>query len=278
MQLANTAIVIAHYHPSGRFARYLIELIVELRRRGATIVVVSTGLSDVAAQEIATLAHVIRRENVGYDFWSYRVGIDYLGDLSRFERLIIFNSSFLVLEPRSLCSKFLDTAGDADLLGLTYSREHKPHIQSYWICFNSHRILRSEAFAQWWREMTPISDRQLVIERYELGLTEFFISRGFVGGVTFNPTRHDKFIAFCRAAERGILRPPVGSQGPFSIDPDLSESLNPTHFFFDALIRELGIVKLELLRNNSNGLNLYHLLKAINSTERHQHLLEDSLL
>ena len=275
--LSNVGVVIAHFDPHGRLARYLIDLVAALQRAGARIVFVSTGLTPAAAQALSTLAEVSIRENIGYDFWSYKLGLDLLGNPQGYQRILLLNSSFLVLEPERLIAQFLAATGKADLLGLTYSRERQLHLQSYWVCFDGPAILASDAFAQWWREMAPINERQQVIDTYELRMTEFFAARGFSIGSVFAPGRAEKLVASCRAVELGYLRPDPGKQGPVSLDIDMSEALNPTHFFWDALLQRLGIVKWELLKANPHGINTVRLLRHLHSQDRYRLLLEDAL-
>jgi rhamnosyltransferase len=272
-----TAFVIAHYDAQGRVALYLRELVAYLRTLTPHIVFVSTNIDPDAADAMRAHAQVIVRENVGYDFWSYKVGIDSLGDLRGFDRLVIFNNSFLVLDPAHLCNCFLEASGNADLLGFTHNRDIQPHLQSYWISFENPQIINSQAFAQWWAQMTPISDKREVIRAYEVGMSTYFGQRGFRLSSMFQRDREELTIALCRAIETGYVKVNIPPEGQFVIDPFMGEATNVTHYSWDALLRRFGFFKLELLRNNPSGVNIHALRAIMNSTDRYRRLLEDVL-
>jgi rhamnosyltransferase len=77
------AFVIAHYHPQGKLAADLFALIRHLSALASRVVLVSTCLSAVCTAKVRPFAQVIARENFGYDFWSYRVGLEALGGPAR---------------------------------------------------------------------------------------------------------------------------------------------------------------------------------------------------
>ena len=103
-------IVIAHYSSSGRLAKHLVNLIQELSKYSKNIIFVSTGILESELSKLAPYATVIARENTGYDFWSYKVGLEELGDLSRFQKVVCFNSSFICLKPDLLLERAFSSA------------------------------------------------------------------------------------------------------------------------------------------------------------------------
>jgi len=243
------AFVVAHYDPAGRVARHLRGLVTHLASLGR-VVFVSTNLTDAEATALRTPAvEVITRPNEGYDFYSYRRGIEALGDLAAIDELLLLNSSFVCLEPPTLTRRFFECSRpDIDVLGLTSNYEYAAHIQSYWISFESRRVLDSPAFAQWWREMEPVSQRDLVIPRYEVGLSQAMNKAGFRLASAFTP--------------------PAQQPAPYR---------NPTHIFWDALLAEFGILKLELLRTNPFRMDLSRLDAVLQARPDWRALVDDAL-
>jgi rhamnosyltransferase len=274
---ARTAFVVAHYDARGRVAAYLRELVAHLAAQSAPVVFVSTGLASDEAGRLAQHARVIVRENVGYDFGSYKAGIESLGDLAGIERLVLLNSSFLVADPAAFTARFFAASGRFDLLGLTQCGQIAPHLQSFCLCFDNPGILAAPAFASWWRAMTPISDKQELIRRYEVGLSAHFAAHGFRLGCAFGRDRRLKLLAAFRAIECGMLAVTVPATGPFVIDPEIGDTFDPTHFTWEALLEGFGVLKLSLLKINPAGVNLSRLPQVLAANPALRALLEDAL-
>ncbi len=244
------AFVIAHYDPVGRIALHLRALARHLASLGR-VVFVSTHLAPEEARSLPEAVQVIQRPNEGYDFFSYKRGIEALGDLQAIDRLVILNSSFVCLDPKRLTERFFSRArADIDMLSLTANYEYAAHLQSYWISFENRRILDSPAFARWWSEMVPVSDRDLVIPRYEVGMSHAMHEAGFKLGSAFSP--------------------PAGERAA-------KPHRNPTHVFWDSLMEEFAIVKLELLRTNPFRMDLGKLEHALEARPEWRALVDDAL-
>lgn len=274
------AFVVAHFHPSGRVAPDLFELVRSLSHFTRRIVFVSTGISGEAAARLGPFAQVISRENFGYDFWSYRVGIEALGDLAGIDRLVILNSSFVTLAPRLLCAPFLGPVQGPCLHGLTRCDFGTPHLQSYWIAFEHRDLILSENFSRWWRDMTPVSDRREVISRYEMGMTKHFAEAAVPIRAAFQPTRDEDILAMCRMiASRRVS---VGRYVDFSdasprLRMEQASRLNPTNFLWDVLFNRHGILKIELLKNNHFNLGMKPLDRLFEAHPRLRAFVEEAL-
>ncbi len=247
-----------------------------LHGQGADVVFVSTRLGDDDAMRLSADALVIRRENIGYDFWSYKVGIDALGDLGRYQRLLLLNSSMLVTDPARLLTLMRAHAGQVDLLGLTLSHEVRPHLQSFWLSFENPAILHSEAFSRWWGGLQTLSEREAVIAQQELGLSAHFALAGFRLGALLRLDRTQKLRAVARAIDNGFLPIDAGTQGPVPIDPDWADRLNPTMYAWDAVFEQLGVLKLELLKRNPHRISLAALSERLRGDEALRSLLLDA--
>ena len=245
---ARRAFVVAHYDPAGRVARHLRELVAHLASLGR-VVFVSTHLADAAARGLGEGIEVITRPNEGYDFFSYKRGIEALGDLSAIDTLTLLNSSFVCLDPALLTQRFFARSRpEIDVLGLTANFEGAAHLQSYWISFESRRVLDSPAFASWWRDMEPVSDRDLVISRYEIGLSQALNAAGLKLASAFSPP-----------VQAGMAH------------------RNPTHLFWEALMEQFAILKLELLRANPFRMDLGRLHATLAARPQWKALVDDAV-
>jgi rhamnosyltransferase len=247
--MTRRAFVLAHYDPAGRVALHLRKLVAHLASMGR-VVFVSTNL---AAEEERTLAapgvEVITRPNEGYDFYSYRRGIEALGDLAAIDALTVLNSSFVCVDPATLTTRFFGRSRPhIDVLGLTSNYEYAAHLQSYWLSFETRAVLDSPAFAAFWRDMEPVSERDRVIPRYEVGLSHAMHGAGFKLASAFAP--------------------PAQQKPPYR---------NPTHVFWDALLAEFAILKVELLRKNPFRMDLSRLEAVLAARPDWRVLVDDAV-
>lgn len=276
--MPNVAVVIAHYDSAGRLPRHLQRLVAHLASMAQRVIFVSTGLHPEAAQQIRQHAEVIVRENVGYDFWSYKVGIEALGDLAKFDKVWLLNSSFITFDPVLFCDRFLGWPGTADLYGLTESTDQGAHVQSYCVAFATRRVLDSGAFATWWTQMTPISERLQVILKYELGMSRHFVAAGFSTGSVFVPESQECVLALMRAIETRNLAVAAGAgTGPVQLTLRDARFLNPTHYVWEGLLERFGVLKLDLVRENLQNMDLRALGPTLERYPGYPQLYADAL-
>lgn len=245
-------IVVAHYSSSGRLAKHLVNLIQELSKYSQNIVFVSTGILESELSKLAPYATVMARENTGYDFWSYKVGLEELGDLSQFQKVLCFNSSFICLKPDLLLERAFSPDISSGLSGITLSNQDSPHIQSYWFSFDGDLLSNPEVLQGWWDQLKPISERSSVVKYYEIGMSRWFMDRGVAITALFEPSREDLLVSLARLIASRRAKPEMSHDGSMAVTFDLesAKALNPTHFLWDTLVKEFGILKLDLLINN----------------------------
>jgi len=236
-----TAWVVAHHHPQGRVAGHLAALVEALP---GPVAFVSTNLTAEGAARLPSRAKVWTRPNEGYDFLSYRVGLERLGPA--FEDaggIVILNSSFVALDPAKLLDAFFARFdASSHLVGLTRSAEFSPHLQSYWVGFGREAV-RAPAFARWWGQVAPLAGRGHVVGSYELGMSSFFAASGLRLESVFEA-------------------------------PD-ARPVNPMNAFAPEILERLGIVKIEFLRANPLGLDMKAFAARLSPRERA--LVEDAL-
>ncbi len=278
-----TAFVIAHFHQNGRVALNTFALVEEMAKLSDSIVFISTNLNASEATRLKKNAEVIQRENIGYDFWSYKLGIEHLGDLSQFERVVICNTSFIVLDPSFLVKSFTGPVEDIGLLGLSRNGDMGDHIQSYWISFEGTQLLNSPEFIGWWSSLMPLNDRTENINKYEVGLSSYFSKHGYPLRTLFQATPNQLLIMLARAISVGLvivrLENNLDLQKQLQIVPlDLKYALglNPTVFGWDFLLDYLKILKIEQIKFNYGHQFMDSKISAL--SHEHAALIKDAIL
>lgn len=266
----NIAFVFAHYSPRGGVSRSFRNLIAEARRRSKIVTLVSTGLEIESDDELFSLATVVKRENFGYDFWSYRIGLLDAIKNHDVERLVLINNSFVALDAKKLFDNLLQPINGPRIRGLTISHDFSKHAQSYLLSIEDKSLIRSNEFTDWWVGMVPLSDRNEVIQRYEIGLSKRFDALGIPITSVYQPSNREKLIAIARAIGSLKCNPGDVLTNEFTINLDFAKFLNPTHFLWDFIFQMVSILKIELIKSNPTGQCLDPL---INSLQDHKELL-----
>lgn len=155
---------------------------------------------------------------------------------------------------------------NVDFWGLTESFEGKPHIQSYFLVFNTN-IIRSKAFYDFFNSIEVLSSKGDIVRSYEIGLTEAFMSAGFshsVFAAQVPPGR--RFLILLGTAFSIEYR--TGLQHGFFSRLNhvrralrwclrnfhrvvVQDSVNPMHYYWNHLLeKNLPFIKIDLLRVN----------------------------
>lgn len=268
-----TLAVFAHFDPEGLVAPHVERYLSALAGGVDRLVVVSTAdPAPPARAQLERHGELLVRENVGYDFMSWKTGLDHVGAWDTFDRVLICNDS--VVGPlRPLTEILGDRAPrDADFWGMTVSRELEPHVQSWFMVFER-PVIESGLLHGFWRAMQPVSDRYVVIRRYEIGLSRLLRTGGLRMGGYLRPTpvqlaraharyrhalqsRPDLARSVRRAAPRGRLqRWEQRLRRP---------AWNPSYVFWDAALSgELPFVKTEILRDDPYRMGPERILAAL---------------
>lgn len=238
------ALIIAHYHREGKIRTDTVDAIKLFSGVFDRVILVSTNLQDAEKAKIHQDCEVIVRENVGYDFYSYRQGLLKILDDDGPVRVSLLNSSVIILFPQRLLQNYFQPISvelPTPFFGLTKSQEIFPHLQSYLLTFEP-SVWSVSPFLDWWETMTPISDRNEVVSRYEIGLSIFMHAQN----VDFQPAFH-----FSR----------------------MGHTSNPSHGGGEQLLELYGLVKVELYAKNPQNVDL-HFLKPIVDSEKFSILKE----
>jgi hypothetical protein len=164
--------VFAQHDPAGLVHDFVLHYLRALRDAGYAIVFVSNSpVFDAASlQRVLPLsALVLHRANVGYDFGAFKDGIAALGELRRFEQVVLANDS--VYGPLFDLGEILAQCdASADVWGMTDNWAGGYHLQSYFLLFRR-PALDCPAVSAFFRAVRPVQSKEWVIRRYEIGLT-----------------------------------------------------------------------------------------------------------
>lgn len=173
------ACVFAHYDQDKIVDEYVYYYLEELLTVVQKLVFVT--VSDIGSEHIERLKklniEVRKRQNIGYDFYSYKVGIENM-KLDEYDELVLCNDS--VFGPFYALTNVFDNMNQkkCDFWGITGSRRYSLHVQSYFMCFRKN-IVQAEIFKKFWQNLGVIEDKKKLIKRYEVGLSQLLYEHGF---------------------------------------------------------------------------------------------------
>lgn len=253
--LSEKVAVLVHYDGSGNLSPDVIRLLDGIRDADFSVILVSNagGLSESAQR--AARAHadaVMIRENVGYDFPAWRDALRHF-DLPRGNtaQLLLINDS--VIGPFVPLGPILARAdlAEADVWGATDSRQHRHHLQS-WFVLVGPAALRSAAWRAFWSGVKAVESKDWVIRRYELRLTST-LRRGGLRCKALWPYEHvaERALAALPADASAARREQARRNAAAIVD---GVELNPTaELWRAALASGCPFLKRELLRSNPVG-------------------------
>jgi lipopolysaccharide biosynthesis protein len=259
MHQLNQALVIAHFHQDGKLRADTLNFLESCQGLFKRLIFVSTNLSEDQRVLIPNFVECHVRENIGYDFLSYHLGISQLVDAGigldrpgeNFERLTLMNTSFIICD----VNKFINTyfyeslpKTGVDFFGLTMHESDgvvPMHLQSFLFSFNR-RVLSDESFLSWWAGVQHQGDKKAIIQNYEIGLSVFLNDLGY---------------------EMGSIYQLPASQ----------LILDPMHGNFEEILDKYGILKIGLFKINPFRLNLDPLILKAQADEKFRLLLVDGM-
>jgi lipopolysaccharide biosynthesis protein len=265
------AIVFVHYDRDGIFDDHVIHALRAYRRLADRLVVVSASARALSRSLEPIVDTFIPRENVGYDFCSWRAGLESLGDVAQFDEVVCANDS--VYGPLfDLGPAFSDPRiAEADFWGMCLSDQGTkrrgggpaPHLQS-WFFAMRRPLLESSAFRTFWNSVVPLDSKKDIVTRYEVGMSQQFLAAGFrIAGLydarAAEPLSWRDMIPHLSLAEPG--------RSWRHIKKASRSQRNPSELAWDRLIAAgVPFVKVGLFRVNHYGLNLRHVLRGLEAS------------
>ncbi|MDC8745786.1 rhamnan synthesis F family protein [Xanthomonas campestris] len=251
MTAARRVAVVAHFDAEGLLTEFTRRLLDELLSHAERIVLVSTRLAPEQALGLDDRITVIVRENVGYDFYSFRTGIFAIEALYSYDELIIANDSVVTIDRGGIGKAFAQMHDvDCDVWGMTESLQVTRHLQSYFLVFRKSAFF-SNYFDRFWRNVRVLDDKWEIILSYEVGLTQWLLTHGAKIGVAYQPDAAAKQVAAVRI-KRKRLRDGVNALIAAPSKQGVLQA-NPAHYHWDELYRRFGFIKSEVLRDDPLG-------------------------
>ncbi len=172
-----------HVRPLCLFSSYDSESVVresvyhylrKLEMAGFDTVFISTsaGISESDLKKLAGCCiRIISRENRGYDFYSWKVGLDQYPHYQEHAGLLLANDSVHgpLFDFGDIISRL--ESCDADIVGMTDNFRYYPHLQSYFI-YCKRPVVLSKEFVNFFSHVKAIQLKSAVIRKYEVGFAQ----------------------------------------------------------------------------------------------------------
>lgn len=184
------ALIYVHFDRDGIVDPYVEFALAQYRPHVDHLVFVSPSVRELTAKQKSLVDHFVSRENIGYDFGSWRDGLSTV-DLDRFEEILFANDS--VYGPLWSPGPVLEFGRERDLdfWGMVMSDQSvspgvvTPHVQS-WFFAARKELIRSEVFQRFWQGIQAVETKREIIQRFEVGLTESVRRGGFSIGAVYD--------------------------------------------------------------------------------------------
>jgi rhamnosyltransferase len=141
---------------------------------GFDTVFISTSAS-ISESDLKKLAgcciRIISRENRGYDFYSWKVGLEAYPQYHEHAGLLLANDSVYgpLFDFGDIVTRLENH--DADIVGMTDSFRYYPHLQSYFI-YCKRPVVLSKEFINFFEQVKVMQLKSAVIRKYEVGFAQ----------------------------------------------------------------------------------------------------------
>lgn len=179
-----------HYNKYNQISDHVFYQLRQMKPLFEKVVFISNSQLSIEGQAKLTglIDDFIQRENKGFDFGAWRDGMAHIG----FERLKEYDSVTIMNDTcfgplYDMAPYYAEyEAREVDIWGITNHRAYQEsknhgfaeHIQSYYKVF-SHKVISSEVFQNFWKNIEDFENVQDVIDHYEIRSTTVFIEAGF---------------------------------------------------------------------------------------------------
>lgn len=251
--MRKNAAVVAHFDPNDRLEDNFRLMLLCLEQVFDIVVLVTT--SELPEMEAAQFKNVItiRRPNIGYDFYSYRVALSYLYEHIEVGNILLVNSSFVVVDTSAFTrtlGNMLSLSQEHDVVGITESQQFNWHLQSYLLLLGN-KVLQSGWFKAFFANVQPLNSKLEIILSYEIGLSRTLLANNVKALVLFKPNAQQRL-----NAEVHWMRVIARTSGWLTLKPlHHRRAVNWTHFCAEEIARQFGFVKTEILRTNPHGIS-----------------------
>jgi len=250
----------ASYDEKGKIDEYVFKYLSQLYENEFDIYFCTTTSTPIDEDDLQKLkllcVKIFRRKNVGLDFCSWKTCYINLNKTIYYKQILLTNDSILgpIFDLKTIFSKIKDT--DSDLIGLTDNYEYSYHIQSYFLLFKEKAV--QEFLPQFMSNVKVFYDKNLIVEKYEIGLSTLMLNKGY---------KIQALFPFENTLQKALE---LSSFEYF--DEIRIRKVNSTIYFWNILIEEFGFpfIKRELLTKNVIKLNSLNQWKLIISKYNHE--------
>jgi lipopolysaccharide biosynthesis protein len=254
------AVIFVHYDRDDIVDNYVYHYLRELQKNSSDLIFVST--AQLMEKDLETLSNycskIIVRENIGYDFMSYKIGLEQIDD-NNYDEVLICNDS--VYGPLYPIDELFESmrSNKCDFWGITDNTDMSYHIQSYFMLVKK-PVLQSKAFKEFWKNVEVLDNKDEIIKRYEVGFSQTLINEGFIPAVSthFQATKIQKLSIFMSKFTPAKIVKKLKSILTGQAQIIRIGKINATHYFWkDLLISgHIPFVKIELLRDNPMNVDI----------------------
>jgi lipopolysaccharide biosynthesis protein len=259
------AAVIAHYYYHPVWDDNFLSILSLVTRTVNRVIVVTTRIDMPDLPAALSQVELIRRPNIGYDFYSYRVGLTALFKNKDVHGVFLLNSSFILLNSKhfsTLLHAMCDDNRTSAIRGATASSQVTWHLQSYLLYFDIQK-LPSHWLQDFFETVQPANTKSELILACEIELGRTIVKQKISAEAIFSPNFSSRWhgtLAWLRrrmpSAERfNVLKPKTWKS---------LGGINWTHFAALNLAEQFGIVKAEVLCVNPYGFNLKNIVSLCN--------------
>lgn len=172
--------VFVHFDCDNIIKDYVFYYLKQLKLVANKIIFVST--SNLNQKQINDVLLVVDkaiiRDNIGYDFFSYKKGIEEIDCIESYDEIILCNDS--CLGPIYPLVDIFSTMElhQCDAWGITANRNPILHLQSYFLVFRKSLFL-SDVFKKFWSDLKVFNEKADIIRQYELGLSSLILKNDY---------------------------------------------------------------------------------------------------
>ena len=255
----NNNLIFAHYHSSGLIRKDILDFFKKSKPFFKEIILISTNLRKEEKKKIPQNIRIIIRKNIGYDFFSYKIGLDYFLKKEKNNldfNLFFLNSSVLFVNTGKLIRSLNNLKlGKNEIWGLTKSYELAEHIQSYFFCFST-SILKNKLILNWWKKIKPHKKRQTIVDKYELGMSDLMIKNDIKLQSIFKKN--------INLFPKNIVQKVTQRYKEVFHKQKKIYKKNPTNYFWKDFYTQFGLVKIELIKLNPKKIDIKKLTMILN--------------
>ena len=261
------ALIYVHFDRDGIVDPHVEYALAQYRPHVDHMVFVSPSVRELTPKQKRLVDYFVPRENIGYDFGSWRDGLLSL-DADRYEEIVFANDSVYgpLWSPGPVLEFGLER--DLDFWGMVISDQTvspciaSPHIQS-WFFAARKRLIQTDAFQDFWRGIEVVGTKREIIQRFEVGLTESVQRGGYRIGAVYEQKKSLRDRIRTALKESSIKEL---SRTWRLLRRSVRQSRNPSEGDWESVLASgVPFVKVSLLRLNPYGRRLEEVMEYLGS-------------